>query len=397
MGFLDGLLGKANSVLTGGNSDKANAAMEKALAAMQAVELPDIEKMQLELEGMVQQGKLSPEEAQLFLQEKSQMNGVSTDPKLMQAQLDALSGLQDISNSNGLTLGDKAKLSDIQSQENAQARGQREAILQSAQARGLGGSGISLMAQLQNQQDSATRASKRGTDVAAAAQDRALQALMQSGNLGGQIQENQFNQKAQVAKANDAINQFNTQNMQQTGNLNTGLRNTAQAANLAEKQRVADSNVGTRNQQQMHNKGLYQQQFNNELAKAGGMAQQYGNMAQNFNQQGAGIQNMIGTGATMAMMMSDEREKEKVEEFNPSEFLDSLTGYKYSYKKPQEHGHGRHAGVMAQDLEKTPEGSAMVEETPDGKKMVDYGKGFGTMLASMAEIHERLKKVEGAR
>ncbi len=50
---------------------------------------------------------------------------------------------------------------------------------------------------------------------------------------------------------------------------------------------------------------------------------------------------------------------------------------------------------MAQDLEKTPEGKALVENTDQGK-IVDYGKGLGTMLAAMADIHKRLKKIEGS-
>ncbi len=75
--------------------------------------------------------------------------------------------------------------------------------------------------------------------------------------------------------------------------------------------------------------------------------------------------------------------------------MDSLTSYKYHYKKPEKHGEGQHYGVMAQDLEKTPEGSAMVEDTPEGKK-VDYGQGFGTLLAAMADVHRRVKDLEGA-
>ena len=47
---------------------------------------------------------------------------------------------------------------------------------------------------------------------------------------------------------------------------------------------------------------------------------------------------------------------------------------------------------MAQDLEKTPEGRAMVEETPSGEKVVNYGKGFGTLLAAVAELHKEMQE-----
>ncbi len=401
MGFFQDIFSEGNNLLTGGKADKADDARQRALDAMQNVELPTVEEMQIHLETLVQQGQLSPEEAQVYLQQRSEMNGVSTDPALMNAQYDALQGLQDVANEDGLTAVDKAKLSAIQTEQDTHARGQREAILQNAQARGMGGSGMEMLAQLQNQQDSATRGSQRGMDVAAMAQERALQALMGAGNMGNQMQQTQFGQKAQVAKSNDAINQFNTQNMQTVGNINTQNRNVAAEKNLGEKQRVADTNVGTRNQQEAHNKGLHQQNFQNAIQKAGGEVAAYANQADGFqtggeqtyqkykNEQENAMQMM-----QMGAMMSDMNEKEDIEEFDPSEFLDSLTGYKYNYKKPEKYGEGRHAGIMAQDLEKTEEGRAMVDDV-DGKKSVNFGKGFGTILASVAEMNERLKRLEG--
>jgi len=48
---------------------------------------------------------------------------------------------------------------------------------------------------------------------------------------------------------------------------------------------------------------------------------------------------------------------------------------------------------MAQDLEKTPMGASFVQDTPNGK-MVDYGHGLAAILASQANIHDRLKQLE---
>lgn len=48
---------------------------------------------------------------------------------------------------------------------------------------------------------------------------------------------------------------------------------------------------------------------------------------------------------------------------------------------------------MAQELEKSAVGDSMVEDTPDGK-MVNYGKGFGAVLAAQAHLNERLNKLE---
>jgi len=49
---------------------------------------------------------------------------------------------------------------------------------------------------------------------------------------------------------------------------------------------------------------------------------------------------------------------------------------------------------MAQDLEKAGKiGKSMVKNTEYGK-MVDYGKGFGSILAAQVQLNERLKELE---
>ena len=74
-------------------------------------------------------------------------------------------------------------------------------------------------------------------------------------------------------------------------------------------------------------------------------------------------------------------------------FLDALNEYKYEYKDPEGDQAGMFVGVMAQDLEKTPMGASFVKDTPSGK-MVDYGHGLAAILASQANIHDRLRHLE---
>ena len=50
---------------------------------------------------------------------------------------------------------------------------------------------------------------------------------------------------------------------------------------------------------------------------------------------------------------------------------------------------------MAQDLMKTPEGNSAVQQGEDGAYMVDAGKASNLALASLADIHKRLKDIEG--
>lgn len=272
----------------------------------EGIQAPNVADMQVQLEQLVQQGSLSPEQAQVYLQQASGMQDINQSPETKQAQMDALAQLQNITSSGGLTAQDQANINRIQQQEDIKSRGSREAILQGAQARGVGGSGLELMAQLQNQQDAATRASQRGTDVAAQAQERALQALMSQGQLGGQIGQQQFQQDAQKAQAQDAIARFNAQQQTQANQANVAAANAAQAHNLAAKQSIADTNVGLRNQQQAQNKSLQQLAFENELKKRGAQTASATGQAQVIGQNAANqaqAQNQtVGAGLTAASM-----------------------------------------------------------------------------------------------
>jgi hypothetical protein len=267
--------------------------------------MPDINEMRVQLQQLVQQGVFTPEEARTIEQESSSMNGITLDPKLKQNQMAALDQLSNIANEGGMTAMDRSKMAQIQNQENTAARGSREAILQNAQMRGMGGSGLELMSQMQNQQDAATRTSNRDMDVASMAQQRALDALIQSGQMSGQMQAQDFNQQAQVAGANDAISRFNAQNQQNQLNQNVGMRNQAQQNNLGAKQEIANANTQTQNQNQMYNKQLLQQQYENELKKRSGQAgiAQSNAEARNANSQAQANANnqfmgaMIGAGS----------------------------------------------------------------------------------------------------
>ena len=94
-------------------------------------------------------------------------------------------------------------------------------------------------------------------------------------------------------------------------------------------------------------------------------------------------------------------EKGDSEDFSPKKFLDALKPnsfeYKDKFKKNPMGGEDRYLGVMAQDLEKAgPVGKSMVKDTPMGK-LVDYGKGFGAVLAAQAHLNQRLKALESKK
>jgi len=347
------------------------------------VKTPSIEKMRVSLQKLVQQGMLSPEMAETFLQDESAYNQM--DPESRDAQLGALRQLQGIVSDEGLDPQSRAAIEEAKSLSQSEERGQREAILQNAAARGIAGSGIELASKMGAEQGSATRMANQGFQAAADANARKLAAIQGVGALGGQVSA----QDADKAAAQNAINQFNTQNRQNVEGVNVGARNAAQQQNLAEKQRVADTNVGTGNQQELYNKALYQQDFANKMAKAGGLAGAYG--AQGQTDLGIAKQKTQDVNNATAKW-SDENLKKGIKKVDPEAFLDELTGYKYKYKSP-EYGEGDHVGVMAQDVEKVaPEA---VKDLPEGKA-IDYSKMGGPILAALASINDRIKELEGA-
>lgn len=139
----------------------------------------------------------------------SEFSNISEDPRLKAAQMKALAGLQDVYNQGGLTAQDRARIAQINEQINQQEQAQRNAILQNARARGTAGSGLEYAQQLAAQQQGANTRAMQGVNTAAEANRRALEALQQSGQLGGQIRGQEYGMASDKARALDEIARFN--------------------------------------------------------------------------------------------------------------------------------------------------------------------------------------------
>ena len=113
------------------------------------------------------------------------------------------------------------------------------------------------------------------------------------------------------------------------------------------------------------------------------------------------IGNLAGSASKAAAAGSDENMKTDIKKGSATDkieqFLGALKSYDYKYKDKQANGRenpdGEVTSVMAQDLEKSDLGKQMVKDGPDGKE-VDYGQGLAAMLAGIAELNERTKKLE---
>lgn len=300
--------GAIGNAMAGDDQDAAKAAQLRALQAYSGISLPDIQRMQVDPTLQRVQGSVNPLLQSTVQENSNAMQSIKTDPRLMQAQLSALSQLQS-QGQGGLTAGERAALQTIANQVGGANAASNKAILANMAARGIGGSGIELAAQQSANQQATNLAAQQAASMASQSQQNALQAMMGAGQMGAQMQGQQFSQDAAKAQAQNAINQFNAANRQNVMAQNTGAQNQAQYFNQQNAQQVANANVGAQNQSKYYNSNLQQQQYEDALRRAQGIAGGEQNMGNYYSGQaqatrgmysgmGNAVGSALGAGAT---------------------------------------------------------------------------------------------------
>ena len=303
-----------------GEYDRAKDYLDRAAEAYEGIEVPEATPYTPEYYQYL--GDYDPELMQgdysvdPRLQADTEMRGIQVDPRLKEAQMAALSSLQNIHEGGGMTATERANLARTQNQVATADRGRRDAILQNMQARGMGGSGMELMSQLQSNQAATNRASQQAMDINALAQQRALQAIMDQGTLSGNIRGQDFNEQARKAQAQDEINRFNTNMAARTdeGNVNrafardqfnVGTTNQYGSQGHAARQGYADERVDENRRAQGINYDREQQRFDNKIDLAAGKsgaahkgAVGYGNIGGAKQEQKDRRINTVATGVT---------------------------------------------------------------------------------------------------
>lgn len=294
--ILGGIAGQAAS---SGARSNAEADAKRALETIQGVNLPDIEKMRLALEGYQNVGSLTPQMEAASLLGETNLANIQQDPKFNQYTMDALKKMADVSE-RGLTEVDRAQLQQMLNANATQNQANQKAILENRQARGMGGSGDELAAALSSAQSSANRGSNEAMQLAALAAQRKMDATSNLGSMVQAAQNADYQRQAALQGQRDAIAEFNARQQQGVQQRNVGSQNAAQLRNLENQQNLSNRNVDLRNQQQQFNRGLEQQQFGNAMQRAGALSGAYQGMS-NFNQnQANATANMysgIGRGA----------------------------------------------------------------------------------------------------
>lgn len=286
-----------------GDRVAAQEVFKQSVRDLEAIGVPAIEAQQLVLDKYRSAGQLTPELEQDVKLGDSAMGGISLDPAYKESQMTALNKLKELGESGGMSLTDRATMEQTMGNIAADERGRREAALSRVRARGQLGSGMELAAQLGGNQEAVTARHLAGVTAAGSAQDRALQAIIAGGNLGGNMRTQEFSEKSKAAAAADEIAKWNAANQQGVQTRNVGTINDTKKYNLTNDQNISNSNTELANKQQVYNKGLQQQYFDNRLKQASAMGNARAGLANNLTDSANATASMwagIGSGAAKA-------------------------------------------------------------------------------------------------
>lgn len=300
-GLIGSIIGQQQAA---GDRGTSKDLLNQAIEAYQNVNAPTDLADRINYQQYQSAGQMSPAQEAAINAGPSQAAQVKANPALVQAQQQALNGLQQQA-TTGMTSADKSRLNSMQQQINTANQGQQQAVLQNFAQRGLGGSGNELLAKLSNSQNAANQANQSGLNIAGQAQQNALSALSNSGNLAGQMNSQQYGQQQQAAQAADELNRFNVGNQVNQQSRNVANQNSAQQYNLQNNQNLSNANTQQYNNSLNQQKTGEQQMYQDQLQKAQGLsgasftgANAYNNIgnqtAQQYTNMGQGVGNILG-------------------------------------------------------------------------------------------------------
>lgn len=247
--------------------------LKQALQQYQSINTPTAESMavgNLPLETV--QGEVNPDSIAVEDQAPTAYNNIALDPATRAAQMAALGEFSNIASTGGLDANAKLAIQQANDAATRQTQAEQGAIMKSAQAMGQGGGDFALTQRAIAAQGGSNNAAMAGMQAAAEAEANREAALSAMANIGGGINAADYSQAANKAASENTINATNaaTRNAANTNNVTNKVQ--TGEFNVGNAQNVNAANTGAKQNQVYYNANLPQQQFNNELAKAGGMA-----------------------------------------------------------------------------------------------------------------------------
>lgn len=240
---------------------------DKAADRIAGVRVPTAKELEIALQRYQSQGDPMLDQATPL--GPSAMEGVESDPALRDYQLEALADLARIGRSGGLGPEEQLALEQSRQSTATAARGRQEALGALARRRGTAGGGIDAVQRAVAAQGATSDAANAGFEIAAAANRNRQDALSRLSSGAGALRSADFSEGSDRARAADAIAEFNARNLADTRRFNVNTGNLA----LGERQRIAEANVDTGNEQERYNKGIPLQRYRLQAGQAGDLAQ----------------------------------------------------------------------------------------------------------------------------
>lgn len=280
-------------LLTGGETSQAQEDLENAQSDIRGIQAPTEAQLDLpQLQQYVNAGLMTPAQAQAVVQQQSAMSGVNADPATTEAEMTALSQMQDVAGDNGMTPEMQAQLTSALNAANTNTQGERGSIIDKMAQRGIPTSLMGTAAESAAAGQDAQTANLSATQAAGQAEQNALTAMANSGTLAGNVNAQEFSQGAQKAQAQDTINQWNAANKTNVNLANAANTQASNLYNTENAQNVSNENTGNANARTQYNAQVPETVFQNNLGKAvaeAGVSEQQANQATAAGQQQAGL------------------------------------------------------------------------------------------------------------
>lgn len=255
------------NIASAGDRAKAEKAQQEAADLIAKLGAgPDLSK-QIYLEKFKSAGVLTPDVEKAIDMQVSKVAQIKEDPAFKKAQMGALEALQ-ARGKTGLTAEERVQLLQERRSAEKAAESKRQQIMAEMRARGALDSGAGLRAQMQSADELASRELESSERLAAGASQRALQALVQSGQMAGSVRGQEFDIARTLAGAEDEMARFNITNQRGIEQRRASQETAARQYNLAQQQRAMDMNIQQANQERIRQMQAQQQMYQNQLAIA---------------------------------------------------------------------------------------------------------------------------------
>lgn len=261
------------AVLLGGAGEGARPALEDALQVYMALQDPDFDLSDLTPAQYRIAATMQPE---LFEAQLPGDPSLIADSPLARAQMaESVLGLGEISRT-GLPEADRLAAEQAARAVRGAIRGGEESGIRSLRRRGRLGAGQELLARGAGGREASDLAARLGSDLQRQALDRRLQALSQYGSAAGALRGQDVGVEQSRADAMNRFKEFAALQRQQAAQYGAGARERAQTYNVGTAQDVANQQAEANRQAALENverqNQMRQQTFQNQLARAGGIA-----------------------------------------------------------------------------------------------------------------------------